>query len=127
MPVEARFTSSVPPSLPATAWDLSRRIELVRIALFSFREYLRFRANLLLAPLGLSDLIAGNVPDEHLRTAPLFHEYLAGGLYPFTLESGQGLEAFRNIMKKVVASDIPSSEMLLAGCSRSSGSRPSTV
>jgi hypothetical protein len=110
LPVEVRFTSSVSLSLSATAWDLSRRVELVRIAPFSFREYLCFRANLLLAPLGLSDLIAGNIPDEHLRTAPLFHEYLTGGLYPFTLESGKGLEAFRKIMRKVVESDIPSSE-----------------
>jgi hypothetical protein len=101
------FTSSVALSLHASAWDLSRRVRLRTLLPFSFREYLSFAHGLDLAPLSLSELLIKEIPSEYLRTGHMFDPYLRGGLYPFLLESGTGMEQFRAILDAVVNRDIP--------------------
>ena len=101
------FTSSVALSLYASGWDLSRRVQTLTLLPFSFREYLSFAHGLDLAPLSLSELLRKEMPSEYLRTGHRFDLYLRGGLYPFMLERGTGMEQFRAILEAVVNRDIP--------------------
>jgi predicted AAA+ superfamily ATPase len=101
------FTSSVALSLHASGWDLSRRVRTFTLLPFSFREYLYFAHAVDLAPLSLAELLSKEIPSEHLRAGHWFDPYLRGGLYPFMLERGAGLDQFKAILDAVVNRDIP--------------------
>jgi predicted AAA+ superfamily ATPase len=105
--LEVWFTSSVALSLHSTSWDLSRRVLVRKLLPFSFREYLSFSRGLDLPALPLGQVLRDEVPAEHLRTDRWFDPYLQGGLYPFMLERGAGLELFRSVLDTVVNRDIP--------------------
>jgi predicted AAA+ superfamily ATPase len=77
---------------------------------FSFKEYLAFRFGLEFDPLPLETVLQEAIPPEHLRTSYRFEEYLCGGLFPHTLESGVKLQSFENIVNKILTGDIPSLE-----------------
>ena len=104
------FSSSVALSLYSTAWDLSRRVVRHILLPFSFREYLSFRFGLELDPLALETVLEEEIPPDHLKTSYRFEEYLCGGLFPHTLESGIKLQSFENIVNKILTGDIPSLE-----------------
>jgi predicted AAA+ superfamily ATPase len=101
------FTSSVALSLNASKWDLSRRVQVIPLLPFSFREYLFFSQGIELCPLPLARLLREEPPSGQLRAAAYFERYLQGGLFPFMLEPGTGLEQFGSILETVVHRDIP--------------------
>jgi len=93
----------------ASAHDLSRRVRLLELPNFSFREYLHFRQDLCLPVCGLEDLAGGNWTAEHLRAGRFFEDYLVGGgLLPFALEEPDPFPFLENTIEKVIARDIPS-------------------
>ena len=59
IPVEVWFTSSAALSLYASAWDLSRRVEILPLHPMSFREYLALARTIELAPLGIEESLQG--------------------------------------------------------------------
>jgi len=101
------FTSSVALALQQSAFDLSRRVRLIRILPFSFREYLRFKEGVALARLTLDAVDRGEWTPDHARYGYLFETYLKGGLYPFSLTEPDPLAVLRNIMDTVLQRDIP--------------------
>jgi predicted AAA+ superfamily ATPase len=102
------FTSSVALAITQSAFDLSRRINLLRLPLFSFREYIYFTTETLLPPLSLENIIQKNWSASHLRYGFLFEKYLCGGILPFSLEEPDPLPLLENILKKILQRDIPS-------------------
>jgi len=105
--VRLTFSSSVSISLYDSSHDLSRRVKLLKLLPFSFREYLFFKENVKLAPLTVENIIKKEWSPEHMRYAYLFEGYLKGGLYPFSLEEPEVLSLLKNIVKKITARDIP--------------------
>ncbi len=101
------FTSSVALSLYASSWDLSRRVQIVRLTPFSFREYLYFRFDRKIEALALQSVLQGPLTPEYLILSTHFEEYLNGGLYPFLLEPGGSMEQFSAIKEKIIRHDIP--------------------
>jgi hypothetical protein len=101
------FTSSVALSLIETSVDLSRRVRLVSMYPFSFREFVAFRTNEELPTLTLDGIMEKSWSGSHMRTEYLFDEYLRGGLMPFALEEPSVLPLLRNVVEKIVGSDIP--------------------
>lgn len=101
------FTSSVSLALHASAWDLSRRVRLVTLHPFTFGEYVQFKHNTSVPPLTLEDVYHRRFTGEHLRWGHLFQDYLAGGLFPFSLEEPEPLPLLDNVLHKVVERDIP--------------------
>jgi len=101
------FTSSIALWMIESGVDLSRRVRILRMGPFSFREFLWFREGIKLKPLKIEDIISGNWDRKVLEYEYLFDEYLKGGLYPFTLEEPYPYELFRNIMDRVISKDIP--------------------
>jgi predicted AAA+ superfamily ATPase len=101
------FTSSVSLSLFESAHDLSRRVRLQPLYPFSFREYLLFKKDLSLLPLGLDRIVRKEWGPEHLRHEYLFKAYLKGDLFPFSLEEPDVLSALKNVLAKIIQKDIP--------------------
>ena len=106
--VHVVFTSSVALALQQSAFDLSRRVRLIQVLPFSFREYVRFKEGVGLTGLMLDDVGHGNWTPEHTRYGYLFDEYLKGGLYPFALTEPDPLSELRSILDTVLQRDIPS-------------------
>jgi predicted AAA+ superfamily ATPase len=107
LPVRIVFTSSVALAMHDTAADLARRVKLVTLNPFTFREYLFFSQGIDVPPLSMESLVAKEWSVEHFRHGFRFEEYLKGGLYPFTLQEPDSLPFLRNILEKIVRHDIP--------------------
>ena len=107
--VRVLFSSSVALATCASAHDLSRRVRLLELPNFSFREYLAFRRGLNLPVCRLADLAREEWAPEHIRAGRHFDDYLVrGGLLPFALEEPDPFPFLGNIIEKVIACDIPS-------------------
>jgi len=105
--VHVVFTSSVALALQQSAFDLSRRVRLIWLLPFSFREYVRFKEGVTLTRLTLDAVGHGKWTPEHMRYGYLFDEYLKGGLYPFSLTEPDPLSVLRSILDTVLQRDIP--------------------
>ena len=102
------FTSSVSLSLFASTWDLSRRVTIIELLPFSFREYIYFKYNISFKPLHFTQLLEQKYNPEYLKTGQWFNDYLSGGLFPYFLEKGITLQQHSFILEEVINSDIPS-------------------
>jgi len=101
------FTSSVALAIAKSAYDLSRRVHILKLPLFSLREYIYFNNDVLLPTLSMGDIIDQNWTGDHLRHGYLFDEYLCGGLLPFALDEPDPTPLLANILKKIISRDIP--------------------
>jgi len=102
------FTSSVSLSIFESSYDLSRRVKLLYLYPFSFREYLFFKKDVSLPALTLNKIMKKQWPSEYLRYEYLFKDYLKGGLLPFSLEETDIYSILKNILEKIIRKDIPS-------------------
>ncbi|MCF6312803.1 MAG: ATP-binding protein [Verrucomicrobiales bacterium] len=102
------FTSSLALALHRASYDLARRVKLHSLDYFSFAEFLEFRYEKIIEPLGLDDLLAGNWKPVHLRAERFFAEYIEGGLLPFALEEPDPLPLLGNTIETIILKDIPS-------------------
>ncbi len=109
------FTSSVALAIHASAHDLSRRVRLLPLRVFSFREYLRFREGVDLPRLDMESLVSRKWQAEHLRSGHRFEDYLRGGVLPFALAEPDPLPLLANILEKIITKDIPSVVPLTMG------------
>lgn len=105
--VQVIFTSSVALALQQSAFDLSRRVRLIRVLPFSFREYVRFQTGVVLDSLTLDAIDHNEWTPEHMRCGYLFDKYLQGGLYPFALAEADPLATLQSILDTVLQRDIP--------------------
>ena len=105
--VRVIFTSSVSLAMFASSFDLSRRVRLMQLLPFSLREYAFFARDRSVSPLSLSDIRERRWAREHLDCAPLFEDYLRGGLMPYALEELDVLPLLENILNKTITSDLP--------------------
>ena len=101
------FTSSMAISLHRSAQDLSRRVRLVSLYPFSYRESHAFRHGELLPRLSLRDIIERRWHANHLRATHGFDEYMRGGLMPFSLEEPDVLPLLENILETIISRDVP--------------------
>jgi predicted AAA+ superfamily ATPase len=105
--IKAFVTSSIALKLEELSVDLSRRAHFFQLYPFSFREYIYFEKNIEIEPLTLKKVLDRKWNAEHVKYGHLFHEYIKGRLYPFTLEEQNHESLFRNIFEKVIRVDIP--------------------
>jgi predicted AAA+ superfamily ATPase len=106
--VRVIFTSSVSLAMHASAHDLSRRVRVLPLRPFSFREYLCFVGGPELPRLEIASLATGRGTPEHLRAGHRFRSYLTGGLLPFALDEPSPLPILGSILETVIQKDIPS-------------------
>lgn len=101
------FTSSVALAIAESAHDLSRRVQLMTMYPFSFREYLLFAKGVELPTLTIDDIVHRRWTAEHLHWGHAFENYLKGELYPFALEEPDVLPLLKNVLEKIVRRDVP--------------------
>jgi len=106
--IKVIFTSSVSLSLYKSVIDLSRKVELIPLYPFSFREYIYFVKDILLPSLTLKDIVNKKWQKEQIMYEYLFEDYLKGGIYPFSLEETNITKPLENVLNKVIENDIPS-------------------
>ena len=103
------FSGSVAISILQTPADLSRRMRLMQVPPFSFREFILFEKEESLEPFKFSDLEVAEKTKEiyHkiFRFEHLFDKYLQGRNYPFTLSLETYFDIFTNTLEKVVSND----------------------
>ena len=102
------FTSSVALSLYESTYDLSRRVNILFLYSFSFREYIYFKKDVLLDSLTIEQIHSKAWSPGHLRYGYLFEGFLQGGLLPFSLEEPNLLPLLNNILTTIITKDIPS-------------------
>jgi predicted AAA+ superfamily ATPase len=107
LPVRLIITSSVAVKTIETAHDLSRRVRIVRVSYFSFREFLAFQGISVLPTLRLSQILTEEVPASYITSTIHFHRYLEGMMLPFSLEVTKWKEALEKTLEKIIGDDLP--------------------
>lgn len=105
--VQVVFTSSVALAMIESAYDLPRRVRLLTLYPFSFREYLFFKKGVHLPSISINDIMERKWSGECIRYGYMFDEYLKGGLHPFALEEPDAIPLLKNILQKIINKDIP--------------------
>ena len=104
--VKIIFTSSVALAMFGSVYDLSRRILLFTLYPFSFREYLYFNFGEELESLSFEDFYNEKWGIDYFSYSKYLKEYLQGGIMPFCLEELKPLDILKNILKKIITSDL---------------------
>lgn len=109
------FTSSSYLDLIRSQYDLSRRVTLLTLSGFSFREYLEYRFSLSLPTLHFEYLLEKpssiKVSQEVPEILRLFHEYLSIGYYPLCTQLEEPFEIYQALqfaVQKTIYEDIAS-------------------
>ncbi len=104
------LTSSSSLMLHELAADLSRRIRVIMVHPFSFREYLFFKSGEILEPLRFGMLLDENASKAYyaktFHAEPDFVSYLQGGNYPIAIGRQDILPLLRNVLEAVINKDI---------------------
>lgn len=107
LPIKVIFTSSISLSLYDSSYDLSRRVLLIKLYPFSFREYLFFKCNFTLTRLTFFDIIEKKWDKKIFEYSQYFNDYLQKGILPFALDETSVLPLLKNIISTVINKDIP--------------------
>jgi predicted AAA+ superfamily ATPase len=105
--VRVIFTSSMALALDQSVYDLSRRVRLLQLLPFSFREYLAFRHDEQVSQITLGQIRDKRWQPDHLRAGSRFDPYLQGGLMPFAIEEPDALPLLETMLNTIIARDIP--------------------
>ncbi len=108
--VSVVFTSSSSLSLYRASVDLSRRVRVLVLPPFSFREFIYFEKEELPPPISLDNLLDEKAAREYYGDAigyeSLFERYMRGRNYPFTLNQADFLPLFKGILETIIDSDM---------------------
>jgi predicted AAA+ superfamily ATPase len=108
--IKVVLTSSSALILHELAADLSRRMRIMKIRPFSFREFLFFQKDERLEPLRFELIFDENASREYygraIHVEPSFIEYLQGRNYPLTLGGHDFLPLFRSMLETVINRDL---------------------
>jgi len=101
------FTSSASIDIIRSKYDLSRRVVIMNMFPFSFREYLFFKKNALVDKMSLDEI---RTKYQELYTKvytfePEFHEFCIRGALPSTIDAPFA-QIIRNIVEKIINHDL---------------------
>lgn len=106
--IQVIFTSSSALSILESRADLSRRVVVLSMPAFSFREFLRFSKKKEIAPLELESILRN--PKEAYRRLheyePYFAPFCTGNILPSYLNAPRS-QTVLNILEKIVRQDLP--------------------
>jgi len=104
------FTSSCALSLHASAYDLSRRVRIIKIPAFSFRELIFFEKKERIEELKMKDILDHEKSKKYysktMTYEVLFEKYMKGNVYPFVEETSEIIPLFNNILETVLSKDV---------------------
>jgi predicted AAA+ superfamily ATPase len=104
------FTSSSAISLHDASYDLSRRVRLVSVPPFSFREFLWFAHSQEFSPIPWKSLLSLTDCRKYygltMHAETYFKAYLNGGNYPFSMGEPEPLPIFQNMLDIILTKDL---------------------
>ncbi len=104
------FTSSSSISLHELSVDLSRRVRILFVPSFQFREYLFFDKGITLPSFSFSDFLDASKAREFygksMHVENLFDGFLQGRNYAFTLSKTDFIPLFRSVLERIITNDI---------------------
>ena len=104
------ITSSSSLLLTESSYDLSRRVRLLYMFPFSFREFLYFKEDKKIEKITFDDIVnekkCKKIYSKVFDYEHLFEEYLQGRNYPFVLEKEDYLPLFKNILNRIITNDL---------------------
>jgi predicted AAA+ superfamily ATPase len=104
--IQIVFTTSMALSFIDLKKDLSRRVRVLEMNVFDFREYLWFSEDKNIDEIDLGSLSERPIPIEYMGYEPQFIAYLKGALFPFSIEVSDVLESLRNVKETIIFKDI---------------------
>ncbi len=101
------FTSSASIDIIRSKYDLSRRVVIMNMFPFSFREYLFFKKNTLVDGMSLDDILTKyrELYRKVYTFEPEFHEFCIRGALPSALDAPFA-QTIRNIVEKIINYDL---------------------
>ncbi|MFH1471471.1 MAG: AAA family ATPase [Nanoarchaeota archaeon] len=101
------FTSSASIDIIRSKYDLSRRVAIINMPPFSFRESLFFRKSVLIEKMSLEDILKNykKLYRKIYAFEPEFHEFCVRGALPSAIESPFP-QTIRNIVEKILNHDL---------------------
>jgi len=104
--IKVYFTSSVSLNVLSLKSDLSRRVKIFSLSIFSFREYLDFKFSQNFPPLNFEEIIKNHQKLflKYYPTEKYFEEYLSFCL-PFSLEDPSST-LIKQIVEKIIKKDL---------------------
>lgn len=101
------FTSSASIDINRSKYDLSRRVVILNMFPFSFREYLYFKKNTLIDRMGLDDILTKyrELYQKVYLFEPEFHEFCVMGALPSAIDAPFA-QTIRNIVEKMINNDL---------------------
>ena len=101
------FTSSASIDIIRSKYDLSRRVAIINMFPFSFREYLFFKKNTLVDKMSLDDILT-KYRELYLKVytfEPEFNDFCIRGALPSTIDA-PFVQTIRNIVEKIINHDL---------------------
>jgi len=101
------FTSSASIDIIRSKYDLSRRVVIMNMFPFSFREYLFFKKNALVDKMSLDEILTKyrELYTKVYTFEPEFHEFCIRGALPSTIDAPFA-QIIRNIVEKIINHDL---------------------
>jgi len=101
------FTSSASIDIIRSKYDLSRRVVIMNMFPFSFREYLFFKKNTLVDRMSLDDILTKyrELYQKVYIFEPEFHEFCVMGALPSAIDAPFA-QTIRNIVEKMINNDL---------------------
>jgi predicted AAA+ superfamily ATPase len=101
------FTSSAYIDIIRSKYDLSRRIVILNMLPFSFREYLFFKKNTLIDRMSLDDILTKyrELYQKVYLFEPEFHGFCIMGALPSAIDAPFA-QTLRNIVEKIINNDL---------------------
>ncbi len=105
------FTSSSAIALHDAVYDLSRRVRILKVHPFSFREFLYFERGRDVPALGWKELLDLERSNEYYgkvidAESLLFEAYMTGRNYPFTMGQNSQKGLFENMLETIIEKDL---------------------
>jgi predicted AAA+ superfamily ATPase len=101
------FTSSASIDIIRSKYDLSRRVVIINMLPFSFREYLFFKKNTLIDRMSLDDILTKyrELYQKVYLFEPEFHGFCIMGALPSAIDAPFA-QTIRNIVEKMINNDL---------------------
>lgn len=101
------FTSSASIDIIQSKYDLSRRVAIINMFPFSFREYLFFKKNILVDQISLDDILSKykELYPKVYTFEPDFREFCIRGALPSTIDA-PFVQTIENIVEKIINHDL---------------------
>jgi len=110
------FTGSEAIKVEKSSHDLSRRLKIIQVSPFSFREFILFEKNEEAEKISFEQILDEEYSRDYygktIKFERLFDDFLKGRTYPFTSGKADFKDIFSNILNRIISNDLLKSGLI---------------